>query len=55
MKRKSCTFYDQKSIREIMAEITEEQPHYNTLSTIVQSGGFCIAMLLETPTNTILS
>jgi hypothetical protein len=26
-----------------MAEITEEQPHYNTLSTIVRNPGFCIA------------
>jgi hypothetical protein len=28
-----------------MAEITEEQPHYNTLSTIVRNleEGFCIA------------
>jgi hypothetical protein len=40
-----------------MAEITEEQPHYNTLSTIVQSEERVLhrTMLLETPTNTILS
>jgi hypothetical protein len=23
-------------VKEVMAEITEDQPHYNTLSTIVQ-------------------
>jgi predicted transcriptional regulator len=39
-----------KSIRkEIMAEITEEQPHYNTLSTIVRRRVLHRTMLLETP------
>jgi hypothetical protein len=38
-KKRSCTSYgSSKSVRkEVMAEITEDQPHYNTLSTIVRN------------------
>jgi hypothetical protein len=47
----------QKSIRKrVLAEITEEQPPINTLSTIVQSGrkGFVSHNAFGTRTNTIL-
>jgi predicted transcriptional regulator len=35
---RSCILWKLKSVRkEVMAEITEDQPHYNTLSTIVRN------------------
>jgi hypothetical protein len=44
-----------KVCKEIMAEITEEQPHYNTLSTIVQSEEKVLHNAFGNTTNTILS